>query len=121
MREQSFFFLSLPILLSFTSTLFEKENPGSWITRGVYYFKAIIVKLTSTLSQGMVLSQEYLVAVSGTHGDAHVRPLEIEIVNLKRQIQMNKQSISQNKYQLDSGVEVFRPGEVSYRSCVTGQ
>ena len=61
----------------------------------------------------MVLSQEYLVAVSGTHGDAHVRPQEMEIVNLKRQIQMNKQTISQNKYQLDNGIQVFRPGDVS--------
>jgi len=61
----------------------------------------------------MVLSQEYLDSVSGTHGDSHVRPLEMEIVNLKRQIQANKQSISQHKYQLDSGVETLRPGDVS--------
>lgn len=61
----------------------------------------------------MVLSQEYLVSVSGTHGDSHVRPLEMEIVNLKRQIQANKQSISQHKYQLENGVEAVRPGDVS--------
>ena len=61
----------------------------------------------------MVLSQDYLIAVSGTQGDSHVRPQEMEIVNLKRQIQMNKQSISQNKYQLDSGIEPFRQGDVS--------
>lgn len=68
-------------------------------------------KVKRKAPKGMVLSQEYLVAVSGTHGDTHVRPLEMEIVNLKRQIQMNKQSISQNKYQLDSGIEVFRQGD----------
>lgn len=61
----------------------------------------------------MVLSQDYLSSVSGTHGDSHVRPLEMEIVNLKRQIQANKQSISQHKYQLENGVETLRPGDVS--------
>ena len=61
----------------------------------------------------MVLSQEYLASVFGTHGDSHVRPLEMEIVNLKRQVQANKQSISQHKAQLDSGVETLRPGDVS--------
>lgn len=61
--------------------------------------------------KGMVLSQDYLVSVSGTHGDSHVRPMEMEIVNLKRQIQMNKQSISQNKYQLENGIEAMRPGD----------
>ena len=70
----------------------------------------------------MVLSQDYLVSVSGTHGDSHVRPLEMEIVNLKRQIQANKQSISQHKYQLESGVETLRPGDVSmvnnFLSCI---
>ena len=61
----------------------------------------------------MILSQDYLVAVSGTHGDSHVRPLELEIVNLKRQIQANKQSISQQKYQANDGIENFRPSDVS--------
>jgi len=46
-----------------------------------------------------------------------VRPLEMEIVNLKRQIQMNKQSIGQHKYQLEGGVEVLRPVDVS--TCKT--
>ena len=62
----------------------------------------------------MVLSQEYLVSVSGTLGDNHVRPLEVDIVNLKRQIQTNKQEISQHKYMLDGGVETMRPGDVSW-------
>ena len=72
----------------------------------------------------MVLSQEYLVSVSGTHGDSHVRPLEMEIVNLKRQIQANKQSISQHKYQLENGIEVMRPGDVSAVNtctCITNE
>ncbi|KAK2552346.1 REST corepressor 3 [Acropora cervicornis] len=68
-------------------------------------------KVKRKAPKGMVLSQDYLIAVSGTQGDSHVRPLEMEIVNLKRQVQMNKQSISQNKYQLDSGIEVFRQGD----------
>lgn len=68
-------------------------------------------KVKRKAPKGMVLSQDYLIAVSGTQGDSHVRPQEMEIVNLKRQIQMNKQSISQNKYQLDSGIEVFRQGD----------
>lgn len=68
-------------------------------------------KVKRKAPKGMVLTQDYLVSVSGTHGDTHVRPLEVEIVNLKRQIQANKQSISQHKYQLDSGVETMRPGD----------
>ena len=79
----------------------------------MYMYSCMWNSFISFFVQGMVLSQEYLVAVSGTHGDAHVRPQEMEIVNLKRQIQMNKQSISQNKYQLEHGIEVFRPGDVS--------
>lgn len=69
--------------------------------------------------QGMILSQDYLVAVSGTHGDSHVRPLELEIVNLKRQIQANKQSISQQKYQANDGIENFRPSDVSALIIIT--
>ena len=65
----------------------------------------------------MVLSQEYLTAVSGTHGDSHVRPLEMEIVNLKRQVQMNKQSIGQHKSQIENGIEAVRPGDVSKINC----
>lgn len=65
----------------------------------------------------MVLSQDYLTAVSGTHGDSHVRPLEMEIVNLKRQLQMNKQSIGQHKSQIENGIEAVRPGDVSKINC----
>lgn len=68
-------------------------------------------KVKRKAPKGMVLSQDYLSSVSGTHGDSHVRPLEMEIVNLKRQIQANKQSISQHKYQLENGVETLRPGD----------
>ena len=75
--------------------------------------KQFFMLRSSCPMQGMVLSQDYLASVSGTHGDSHVRPLEMEIVNLKRQIQANKQSISQHKYQLENGVETLRPGDVS--------
>ncbi|XP_058962748.1 REST corepressor 3 isoform X3 [Pocillopora verrucosa] len=68
-------------------------------------------KVKRKAPKGMVLSQEYLVSVSGTLGDNHVRPLEVDIVNLKRQIQTNKQEISQHKYTLDGGVETMRPGD----------
>ena len=61
----------------------------------------------------MLLNQEQLLAVASTHGDVHTRPLEMEIVNLKCQMQNNKQFISHHKLQTDKGIEDFRPPEVS--------
>lgn len=58
--------------------------------------------------KGMVISQEALTAVSSVHNNAHIRPLEMDIVNLKRQIQSNKQNISQDRYELTSGIDTFR-------------
>jgi hypothetical protein len=52
-------------------------------------------------------------SISYTHGDAHIRPLDNEIANLKRQVQANKQIISQNKYQMEVGIDDFRLGDVS--------
>ena len=51
-------------------------------------------------------------AVSNVHNNAHVRPLEMDIVNLKRQIQSHKQNISQDRYELHSGIDGFRSLEV---------
>ncbi|EDO33362.1 predicted protein, partial [Nematostella vectensis] len=63
--------------------------------------------------KGMSLSQDLLQSISLTHGDAHTRPLEMEFTNLKRQIQNNKQFISQHKGQLEIGIEDVRMDEVS--------
>lgn len=65
------------------------------------------------LLQGMDLSHDHLMSISYTHGDAHLRPLENEITNLRRQIQANKQIISQNKYSVEIGIDDFRLGDVS--------
>ncbi|XP_032228775.2 REST corepressor 3 isoform X2 [Nematostella vectensis] len=62
--------------------------------------------------KGMSLSQDLLQSISLTHGDAHTRPLEMEFTNLKRQIQNNKQFISQHKGQLEIGIEDVRMDEL---------
>jgi len=61
----------------------------------------------------MNLSHDHLMSISYTHGDAHLRPLDNELTNLKRQIQANKQIISQNKYSVEVGIDDFRLGDVS--------
>ena len=61
----------------------------------------------------MLLNEEQLLAVANTHGDVHTRPLEMEIVNLKCQIQNNKQSIGHHKLHTDKGIEDYRPLDVS--------
>lgn len=62
----------------------------------------------------MNLSHDHLMSISYTHGDAHIKPLDNEITNLKRQIQSNKQLISQNKYSVEVGIDDFRLGDVSF-------
>lgn len=61
----------------------------------------------------MNLSHDHLMSISYTHGDAHIKPLDNELTNLKRQIQSNKQIISQNKYSVEVGIDDFRLGDVS--------
>lgn len=61
----------------------------------------------------MNLSHDSLMSISYTHGDAHIKPLDNDITNLKRQIQANKQIISLHKYQMEVGIDDFRLGDVS--------
>ena len=60
----------------------------------------------------MNITQEYLRTVSGLHSNAHLRPLDMDIINLKRQIQSNKQSISQDRFDLQAGINNVRGLEV---------
>ena len=60
----------------------------------------------------MNITQEYLLTVSGLHSSAHLRPLDMDIINLKRQIQSNKQNISQDRYDLQVGINDSRGLEV---------
>lgn len=66
--------------------------------------------------KGMVITQEALTVVSVVHNNAHVRPLEMDIVNLKRQIQSNKQNISQDRYELQTGIDGFRSLELNSKN-----
>ena len=68
----------------------------------------------------MVITQDALIAVSSVHNNAHVRPLEMEMVNLKRQIQSNKQNISQDRYELQAGIDNTRGLEVLYQHFIKG-
>ena len=74
----------------------------------------VLTEVFIYLQHGMLLNEEQLLAVASTQGDVHTRPLDLEIVNLKCQIQNNKQSISHHKLQTDKGIEEFRPLDVSY-------
>ncbi|KAK3728403.1 hypothetical protein QZH41_017638 [Actinostola sp. cb2023] len=73
-------------------------------------------KLKRKPPKGMDLSHDHLMSISYTHGDAHIRPLDNEITNLKRQIQANKQIISQNKYQVEVGIDDFRLGDFNNKN-----
>ena len=65
------------------------------------------------LFQGMHLNGDLLNDVAQVHGDGHVRPLEIDLINLRRQVQTTKQTISQEKQSLAESLERIRPPEVS--------
>ena len=60
----------------------------------------------------MSITQESLLMVSGLHSNAHLRPLDIDIINLKRQIQSSKQNISQDRFDLQVGINDVRGLEV---------
>ena len=62
--------------------------------------------------QGMHLTVDLLSDTSEVHGDGHLRPLEIELINLKRQVQTSKQALSQDKAMLGEKLDRFRPPEV---------
>jgi hypothetical protein len=62
----------------------------------------------------MTITQESLLVVSGLHSNAHLRPLDMDIINLKRQIQTNKQNISQDRFDLQVGINDVRGLEVGF-------
>ena len=62
--------------------------------------------------KGMQLKQEALIEVAQAHGDSHIRPLEIELINLRRQILTDRQVIQEQDHALNGRVEKCRPPEV---------
>ncbi len=64
----------------------------------------------------MHLNADLLNEVSQVHGDGHVRPLEIDLINLRRQVQATKQGIGQDKQDLTENLERIRPPEVWFRN-----
>lgn len=68
--------------------------------------------------RGMHLHYEDVVAIAtgpATEGDSILRSLDSEIVSLKRQVQNNKQIISQLKHKTSSGIDHLRPPESANR------
>ena len=67
----------------------------------------------------MHLTVDLLSETSEIHGDGHLRPLEIELINLRRQVQASKQALSQDKALLGEKLDRFRPPEVCTVLLVT--
>lgn len=70
--------------------------------------------------KGMYLDHNDLLAmVSGppNQPEAILKSLDSELVSLKRMVQNNKQMLSQQKHKICSGVDDYRPLEVSRHSC----
>ena len=66
--------------------------------------------------KGMYLDQNDLLAmVSGppSQPEAILKSLDSELVSLKRMVQNNKQMLSQQKHKICSGIEDFKPSEVT--------
>ena len=57
----------------------------------------------------MSLNTEMLIEIAQTHGDSHVRPLEVELINLKRQIITDKQILQEQAIALSGKIEQLRP------------
>lgn len=62
----------------------------------------------------MSLNAEMLIEIAQTHGDSHIRPLEVELINLKRQLMTDKQIIQDQSVLLNGKVEQFRPSQVNF-------
>lgn len=60
----------------------------------------------------MHLTGDLLNEIAEVSGDGHLRPLEIELINLRRQVQTTKQSISQDKSLVVEKLDRLRPPEV---------
>ena len=62
--------------------------------------------------QGIQLNQDTLIEVAQAHGDSHIRPLEIDLINIKRQITTDLQIIQQQRATVTGRVDVYRPPDV---------
>ena len=65
--------------------------------------------------RGMYLNHEDLMAIANGppgQGDAILKSLDSEVITLKRNVQNNKQIISQYKHKITDGIDAFRPNEV---------
>ncbi|RWS30654.1 REST corepressor 1-like protein [Leptotrombidium deliense] len=68
--------------------------------------------------RGIFLNFQDLMTIAGGpcgQGEALLKALDSEVVNLKRQVQNNKQMISQLKHKTANGINEFRPPETSQR------
>ncbi|XP_065052135.1 REST corepressor 1-like isoform X2 [Rhopilema esculentum] len=74
-------------------------------------YKGPQAKLKKRPPKGMHLTGDLLNDISQVHGDSHVRPLEIELINLRRQVQASKQAIGQDKSATGEKMDKFRPPE----------
>lgn len=61
----------------------------------------------------MQLNETTLVEIAQAHGDSHIRPLEIELINLKRRVITDKLVVQEQRIGLDGKEERYRPPEVS--------
>lgn len=52
-------------------------------------------------------------------GEALIRAIDAEVIEMKRRVQNNKQIISQVKHRLGDGIDHMRPPEVIHRSKIT--
>lgn len=65
--------------------------------------------------RGMYISSSDLNTIAGGppgQGEALLKAIDSEVINLKRQVQNNKQMISQLRHKTSCGVDEFRPVEV---------
>ncbi|RWS04394.1 REST corepressor 1-like protein [Dinothrombium tinctorium] len=68
--------------------------------------------------RGIYLNLEDLTAIAGGpagQGEALLKALDSEVINLKRAVQNNKQIISQLKHKTSVGINEFRPAETTQR------
>ena len=75
----------------------------------LYWLIQIKIILLFFQKQGMSLGTEMLIDIAQTHGDSHLRPLEAELINLKRQIMTDKQILQEQSMTLSGKVEQLRP------------
>lgn len=69
-------------------------------------------KLKRKPPKGMQLNETTLVEIAQAHGDSHIRPLEIELINLKRRVITDKLVVQEQRIGLDGKEERYRPPEL---------